>query len=234
MINVYLYNIKENYLADSQICSLEIISSQISAKSKNLIRATDNMSHLIGLTLPLIHLLIIDELDYIPHIIYGNHGKPNYFINNKILECSISHSHNWVACAVAECCIGIDIEYVCDIDFVIAERFFSPDENDYLELFAENHLKKRDAFFDVWTRKESYLKAIGDGFFRNLTSFSVCNNSGQMLFDVEKYSMQTLEILDEYRISICSQEVIDNDNIKFCYCNVDSINNLIKHINKIR
>jgi 4'-phosphopantetheinyl transferase len=69
--------------------------------------------------------------------------------------------------------IGVDVEYLkrmpdCE---VIAERFFSESERKVLrELPAE---RKEEAFFNCWTRKEAYLKAVGEGLAAPLDSFDV-------------------------------------------------------------
>ena len=53
----------------------------------------------------------------------------------------------------------------------VAERFFCPEE--YLALQKEK-MKKADCYFtELWTRKESYIKAVGKGMALDLASFCV-------------------------------------------------------------
>ena len=63
-----------------------------------------------------------------------------------------------------------DLEEMADRSFSAAERvvFHALPANDRLE-----------AFFNCWTRKEAFLKALGDGLPRPLHSFEVSLTSGQ-------------------------------------------------------
>jgi hypothetical protein len=53
----------------------------------------------------------------------------------------------------------------------LAKRFFHPEEQDYL--FGATTNEQATRFFDIWTKKESYLKYQGTGIDRDLGSFSV-------------------------------------------------------------
>jgi 4'-phosphopantetheinyl transferase len=69
--------------------------------------------------------------------------------------------------------VGVDLEFMRDdlADEKIAERFFSPGENEVLKgLPAE---LRKQAFFDCWTRKEAYIKARGEGLSMPLAEFDV-------------------------------------------------------------
>jgi 4'-phosphopantetheinyl transferase len=69
--------------------------------------------------------------------------------------------------------IGIDVETVRlirDADD-IAARFFSPRENEaYLALDPPD---RPLGFFNCWTRKEAFIKALGDGLYYPLDRFDV-------------------------------------------------------------
>jgi 4'-phosphopantetheinyl transferase len=80
------------------------------------------------------------------------------------LDFSISHTRDWVAIAFAQGArIGVDLEYTgTQVDVAeLAERIFSDDD---LSAFTALPAADRSAaFFRAWTRKEAYLKAIGEG-----------------------------------------------------------------------
>jgi 4'-phosphopantetheinyl transferase len=87
---------------------------------------------------------------------------------------NLSHAGNLALLAVASGgSIGIDIEQVrnmADRDGV-ARRFFSAAEyQQYLSLAPED---RTAGFFRCWTRKEAFIKAIGEGLSRPLRTFDV-------------------------------------------------------------
>lgn len=69
--------------------------------------------------------------------------------------------------------IGVDVEQIRrDFDVEsIAQRFFSCSEQEQLGALPES--EKIDAFFRCWTRKEAYIKAIGEGLSLPLSQFDV-------------------------------------------------------------
>jgi 4'-phosphopantetheinyl transferase len=69
--------------------------------------------------------------------------------------------------------VGIDVEYMRD-DFAtldVAERFFSKNEFEALKAVPTDQRTK--AFFNCWSRKEAYIKAIGMGVSYPLDGFTV-------------------------------------------------------------
>ena len=75
--------------------------------------------------------------------------------------------------------IGVDLEEVRPMPdgMDVARRFFSAPEN---EVFAALPSDARDgAFFACWTRKEAYIKAVGEGLSMPLDRFDVAFAPGQ-------------------------------------------------------
>lgn len=75
--------------------------------------------------------------------------------------------------------IGVDVEFLKPMPDLeqIAERFFSESERLVLRRLPEH--QKREAFFNCWTRKEAYLKAVGEGLAAPLDSFDVTLAPGE-------------------------------------------------------
>ena len=99
-------------------------------------------------------------------------GKPYISAPNTNLSFNLSHTSEWIVCAVARHpFIGIDIEH-CERKVALvplAERFFSHQE--YQDLLRLAAVKQKNRFFDYWTLKEAYIKARGEGIALGLNRF---------------------------------------------------------------
>jgi 4'-phosphopantetheinyl transferase len=75
--------------------------------------------------------------------------------------------------------LGIDIEYVRPIPEIdeIATAFFSLKERAVLHTLPVD--QRRNSFFRCWTRKEAYIKAVGDGLAIRLDQFEVTLAPGE-------------------------------------------------------
>ena len=100
------------------------------------------------------------------HFEYAAFGKPELKSGSYLpkLSFNLSHSENIALFAIAsEGNIGIDVEHIrYDMEIEpLASRFFSEMEIHALERVEGE--KQNDVFFQFWTRKEAFLKAIGKG-----------------------------------------------------------------------
>lgn len=106
--------------------------------------------------------------------VYGPQGKPALESDARALRFNASNSGKLAAYVFTIGCeIGIDIEQhrpLPDLEN-IAHRFFSPEEA--AELLGLAATERTAAFFRCWTRKESYIKAMGGGLSIPLDSFQV-------------------------------------------------------------
>jgi 4'-phosphopantetheinyl transferase len=118
-------------------------------------------------------------LDYAPDELqfeYGAKGKPA--LTGRFAESSLSfnvaHSEDLALVAVTHIGpIGVDVEQVrpmADADQLVA-RFFSPRENAQFHTLTAD--QKAVAFFNLWTRKEAWLKATGEGIAHSLNQVEV-------------------------------------------------------------
>ncbi len=75
--------------------------------------------------------------------------------------------------------VGVDVEFLKPMPDAeeIGERFFSIPERHVLHRVPQ--LEKEIAFFNAWTRKEAYLKAVGEGLAVALDSFDVTLAPGE-------------------------------------------------------
>jgi 4'-phosphopantetheinyl transferase len=110
---------------------------------------------------------------------YGPKGKPALPDAAQPLRFNTSNCGNLAVYAFLNGCeIGIDVERVRPMPDMeqIAARFFAPEEAAELTALAEPDRTR--AFFSCWTRKEAYIKAVGDGLAVALDSFRVTLGPG--------------------------------------------------------
>lgn len=120
-------------------------------------------------------------------------GKP-YILNKENFHYNLSHSGRYVVLAWGESEVGVDVQQHNTSIHTdsIAKRFFTGDEQAYIH---ENlHL-----FYEVWTKKESYLKYTGKGLQMDLGSFSVLTPEPGI-----RYHHRYLD--GGYSLSLCTTE----------------------------
>lgn len=89
---------------------------------------------------------------------YGEFGKP-YLLDYPDIHFNISHSGEYVVCAVCDIPIGIDIQEIKPYNPNVAKKICLPFELKQIEQSTD----KASEFIKLWTRKEAALKAKGTG-----------------------------------------------------------------------
>lgn len=126
------------------------------------------------------------------------HGRINFHFN-------ISHSGCWVVMIWGEEVVGIDIERIKEIDIGVAERFFSAEE--YIDLVSKPGTERQEYFYDLWTLKESYIKALGTGLSTKLDTFSIrVLDADRIILNQDRvpYRFKQYKIDSKYKLSACS------------------------------
>lgn len=103
----------------------------------------------------------------------SDHGKP------LLAEQSSLRFNTSSAGVLGLCVLSGDADVGCDIavrddtlcDLAVAERFFAPAE--HRALLATPTAYRQEAFLNCWTRKEAYVKGLGEGLTHPLNSFVV-------------------------------------------------------------
>lgn len=99
--------------------------------------------------------------------------KP-YLENYPEIQFNLSHSGTKVMCGICNqpMKLGCDVEEVRPINLQIAKRFYHQKETSII--FSEKNISEQEKlFFDFWTAKESFVKALGTGLRTPLNSFYV-------------------------------------------------------------
>jgi 4'-phosphopantetheinyl transferase len=135
--------------------------------------------------------------------------KPRIDNANATLRFNVSHSREWIVCAIGTGFeLGVDVEYCHrDRDILrLAKRYFSPQE--YAALGSLAGEARADRFYDLWTLKESWLKATGLGISGGLDSavFDL-REDGDMSFSVPAaqitYRFSNWQLDSSYRLALC-------------------------------
>ena len=96
---------------------------------------------------------------------YSDKGKPSLSTPNltQSIQFNLSHSHQKALYSITlNRQIGIDLEYIRTLEVLpLAKRFFSQQE--FIQLHQTPAEARQQLFFQLWTVKEAYLKATGEG-----------------------------------------------------------------------
>ncbi len=126
-----------------------------------------------------LRLILSQYLEQPPELIaiaQNAHGKP--YVADQRLQFNIAHVNDSMLCALTwDYAVGIDVEDTRrEVEIMtIARSFFSLGEVEQLEAHAPDD--QRQLFFDLWTRKEAYLKARGVGLKFNALDTPISVNS---------------------------------------------------------
>ncbi|GJM06900.1 MAG: phosphopantetheine-protein transferase [marine bacterium B5-7] len=131
---------------------------------------------------------------------FNEHNKPG--LQDQQVQFNLSHTDDVAVLAVTRSClVGVDIEKIDDkrANLDIAKRFFSTREYEQLRGLPDDKFAR--GFFNVWTRKEAFVKAIGLGLSYSLDQFSVSlEDDNAKLTEL----MKMPEALDEWHMGCFS------------------------------
>lgn len=96
---------------------------------------------------------------------YGPYGKPRLSdIHESSLQFNLSHSGGWGLIGVAQDrAIGVDIEEMVSLTDMDDLAIQLLPEHEYATYRAASRKYRAGVFYDCWTRKEAFAKAIGNG-----------------------------------------------------------------------
>lgn len=130
---------------------------------------------------------------------YNDYGKP-YIKNHSDIFFNISHCHELAVCAIEKSEVGIDAENIRPWLPRVAKRVCSERENSILEK-AEN---KNEAFFRLWTLKESFVKAIGIGISYPMKTCEFLIDENEFTsIGCDGYSFTQIILNDKFICSLC-------------------------------
>ena len=145
-------------------------------------------------------------------VAYGINEKP-YLPDYPYIHFNLSHSENMVVAVFADVEIGCDIEQIQKANILFAKRFFCLSEYNYV-LSQPTQRLQCEAFYRLWTLKESFLKAVGAGLSVSLYDFEILIKedgiiSVSQFVDNAEYSFRELRFGD-YCVAVCFRNVAEH------------------------
>jgi 4'-phosphopantetheinyl transferase len=153
---------------------------------------------------------------------YGIRGKPYLArsCDDGTMQFNLSHSNEMALYAYTRSRrIGIDLEYIHPVPDAnrVADQFFSRGEKAALRALPRDQID--EAFLTFWTRKEAYVKALGEGLYQPLDQFDVSSVPGKPYHLLEvpnssgessQWSVATLNPAPGYLASLAAEGYIWN------------------------
>lgn len=147
---------------------------------------------------------------------YNPQGKPA-LTDNPALHFNGSNSHDLALYALTlNRRIGVDVEYRRSLTDMMGTAKSSFSANEFQQFMALTPQVQPEAFFNCWTRKEAYIKAIGEGLSHPLDSFDVVFVPGAAPRflriagdDVDRWSLQVLSPHADYAAAVVVDGAID-------------------------
>lgn len=130
------------------------------------------------------------------------------------LDISISHSGSYLVIGICDNGkIGVDIELLKNFDFGVFKNCLSVSEEIYINSGKEI-TQRLENFYEIWTRKEAYLKALGTGLQKPLpiTEFypDHVKPRAEIRHDNQQYYLSTLKE-DKFILSVCTNRSTAHD-----------------------
>ena len=150
--------------------------------------------------------------DYVDRIIYNEYEKP--LLKDGSVFFNLSHSGQWVICAMSDEVIGCDIEKIAPIEISLANML---EDSEYIDIMSQEEELREDMLYRFWTLKESFMKAVGLGVNLDLRDFRISLGdkiSVQQNIDNKEYHFREITEIGGYKCALCSQANLDKLIIK--------------------
>lgn len=156
----------------------------------------------------------------------GANGKP-YLPEHPGLHFNLSHSGTLAMAVFSDREIGCDVEQKKTASFRVADRFFCPEEQQFVAKGVTSE-ERTDRFFRIWTLKESFLKVTGEGTHFPLNRFCIHLGEAPARLTVDgrcaDYALYEFS-LSGYRAAVCAAGDIREagDEVFFSFQNLQDV-----------
>ena len=136
-------------------------------------------------------------------IAFGERGKP-FIPGREDIRFNLSHSGTKALCIISEHEVGCDVERLREYNSSLASYICSQKQFEAIEALPE--AERAEAFTQLWTMKESYMKATGKGIGIRASSVD---------FPIKNYKIFSYDPVDGHCISCCiDQSAADKPELK--------------------
>ncbi len=217
MDKVFLYIIDTVFLEDTALFNrfFDQMPYLRREKIKRLRMAADKRLSL-GAGVLLRFALKKQGIDPDSEIAFNENGKP--FLKNDIIKFNIAHSGKKVICAVSKTDVGCDIEKINEAAVKVVSKFAKEEIS-----ATDNSLDKTSMFFNIWTLKESYLKATGSGITTPLDSFYVYPTCDKICFSGGGFAFWQKDIITGYKCAVCAKSKANDLDVEIINVNLEKL-----------
>lgn len=150
----------------------------------------------------------------------NSYGKP-YIVSSDEIFVNWSHSGDYVICALSDREVGVDLqEHRKPLSNPLVQKVLHTNE---LKMYKEAPKAERERiFYQFWTLKESFLKALGTGFYTSLDKFQVelQGRNAEIFQNINKnqYFCYLLDFIDaEYTAAVCCEGKMEEVEIEYLH-----------------
>ena len=118
---------------------------------------------------------------YIGEYHLNEYGKP---VNDSVFF-NISHSHGYIALVIDQVPVGIDIEKIRLVEDDLRNYISNEEEKQYIH--------DDESFFEIWTNKESLVKANGNGINQKPNAIPGLPINGKRIYDNKTFFNKTIK-----------------------------------------
>lgn len=167
----------QNDFSDDVSIFYHYLSDREISRSKRFLKKSDERTYVIS------HALANKKIAELLRSDFHN-LKINYFedkkpyVEKRNIDFNLSHSADCFAFAISSqenIFVGVDIEVLrenLDIEPIVS-NYFHENEMSYVFNRDSNKLAQHQRFYEIWTRKEAFLKMLGIGLTENLSEIDM-------------------------------------------------------------
>jgi 4'-phosphopantetheinyl transferase len=196
MNNIYYLNLAQLYNPEIYTKALKSLSDERKRKA-NSIKHPSGKCRSVGAGYLIATGLKDAGLDPLTErVCLSSKGKP-FLPDHPDVHFNVSHSGKYVVCAFADRTVGIDIEEIHEIKPELIKYALDKKEiAEYEDTPAEKQIRR---FFELWTKKEAFLKHIARGL-----SVRPADINSQFADKIARLNFYVWHDIPGYVLTLCS------------------------------